>query len=60
MKTWKKRWKVVFTLKNGERRRYNTHYFDEMYELQEIVEHGPDWGVLGFITITYQLGGKDD
>lgn len=50
----KKRWKAIFTLKhypNWEQ----THYFNEILQLDRLVEDGPDWGELGTITITYEL-----
>lgn len=59
----KKRWKAVLTIKDGVGPYPDwmlTHQFNEILDLHQLIEQGPDWGDLKSITITYQLGEKDD
>lgn len=49
------RWAVQINLLNGDTERY---YIEEISDLHDIVEGGPDWRLLKNIKITY--GSKHD
>jgi len=43
-----KRWRAVITYIDGS---YDTVPFDEFSELSDSVEHGPNWNLIGLISI---------
>lgn len=45
-----KRWSADIKYHNG---RTDHYQIDELYELQDIVEQGPDWSYMKEIKITY-------
>lgn len=50
-----KRWKVVVTHRIGVTTQEDVHEIEELYDLDRIIEKGPDWQQLIDIRITYQL-----
>lgn len=46
------RWKAVLTYQTENGPLDVEHFFEEMFELHEIVERGPDWNTLIDIRVT--------
>lgn len=55
MLTEQARWKAVILYNLGNAVVAKQHYFDELEELQDIVEGGPDFTTIDEIKITYNL-----
>lgn len=47
-----KRWKVVVTY---DRLADLIFFVEELMDMQDIIEGGPDWGLIESITVTYNL-----
>lgn len=51
------RWKAVITYLTDNGPAPKIHYFEEIDDLHNIVESGPDWNAIVDIRVTYQLSG---
>lgn len=56
-----KRWRAVIEYESANGPIVIEHFLEEIAELHEIVEHGPDWNTLKCCTVTLnrQDGGED-
>ena len=55
-----KRWRAVATYREGREGVVSyTHEFDELEELHDIIEAGPDWACLEKIEIRYTMNVVD-
>ncbi len=50
-----KRWKAVITYDDGKSKEVN---IEELEELHDIIEGGPDWNLINDVKITYNLKEK--
>lgn len=51
-----KRWKVSITYRYDDGPRESVFFIEEMTELDDIIEHGPDWNAMVDCRITYNGG----
>lgn len=54
------RWNVILTYRTANGPRVDTHNIEELFELDAIVEGGPDWNALIDIKITLARGTAAD
>jgi len=52
------RWKAVIEYRTDTGVSHHEHYFEEVCDLHNIVEHGPDWNTMVCCTLT--LNRSDD